>query len=94
MTLKQTFKDWTLPIAMAAGAGGYFLFHGIGPLAPLKPAVWTAVQILTPSLIFIQLFLTFCKIEVLVFLLLLPLVCLPISLHLLLLYILCFLGFL
>lgn len=63
MTLKQIFKDWTLPIAMAAGAGGYFLFHGIGPLAPLKPAVWTAVQILTPSLIFIQLFLTFCKIE-------------------------------
>ena len=56
-------RDWTLPIAMAAGAGGYFLFHYAGFLAPLKPAVWTAVDILTPSLIFIQLFLTFCKID-------------------------------
>lgn len=63
MTVKQFFKDWTLPIAMSAGAGGYFLFHLAGPLAPLKPLVWSAVQILTPSLIFIQLFLTFCKID-------------------------------
>ena len=41
----------------------YFLFHYAGFLAPLKPAVWVAVDILTPSLIFIQLFLTFCKID-------------------------------
>ena len=63
MTLKQFLKDWTLPVAMLAGAGGYFLFHYAGFLSPMKPAVWTAVEILTPSLIFIQLFLTFCKID-------------------------------
>lgn len=63
MTLRQVFRDWTLPIAMAAGAGGYFLFHFAGFLAPLKPAVWVGVEVLTPSLIFIQLFLTFCKID-------------------------------
>lgn len=63
MTVRQFFKDWTLPIAMAAGAGGYFLFHYAGFLEPLKPAVWSVVDILTPLLIFAQLFLTFCKIE-------------------------------
>lgn len=61
--MMRFLRDWTLPIAMAAGAGGYFLFHYAGFLSPLKPAVWTAVDILTPSLIFIQLFLTFCKID-------------------------------
>ena len=61
--MMRFLKDWILPIAMAAGAGGYFLFHYAGFLAPLKPAVWVAVDILTPSLIFIQLFLTFCKID-------------------------------
>ena len=61
--MMRFLKDWTLPIAMAAGAGGYFLFHYAGFLTPLKPAVWVAVDILTPSLIFIQLFLTFCKID-------------------------------
>ena len=61
--MMRFLKDWILPIAMAAGAGGYFLFHYAGFLSPLKPAVWTAVDILTPSLIFIQLFLTFCKID-------------------------------
>ena len=61
--MMRFLKDWTLPIAMAAGAGGYFLFHYAGCLTPLKPAVWVAVDILTPSLIFIQLFLTLCKID-------------------------------
>ena len=61
--MMRFLKDWTLPIAMAAGAGGYFLFHYAGFLTPLKPAIWMAVDILTPSLIFIQLFLTFCKID-------------------------------
>ena len=56
-------KDWTLPFAMLVGAAGYFLFHKVGFLAPLKPAVWTIIDILTPLLIFSQLFLTFCKID-------------------------------
>ncbi len=63
MTLTGFIKDWTLPIAMAVGAGCYFLFHYAGFLAPLKPAVWTMVDILTPTLIFAQLFLTFCKVD-------------------------------
>ncbi|HIZ86212.1 MAG TPA: transporter [Candidatus Coprenecus stercoravium] len=61
--MMRLIKDWALPLAMAAGAMGYFVFHYVGFLAPLKPAVWVAVDILTPSLIFIQLFLTFCKID-------------------------------
>lgn len=61
--LLKFFKKWTLPIAMIAGALGYFIFHKIEFLAPLKPFVWDVVDILTPSLIFIQLFLTFCKVK-------------------------------
>ena len=63
MSIRQFLKDGILPIAMLAGAGGYFLFHYAGFLSPVKPAVWKAVEVLTPSLIFIQLFLTFCKID-------------------------------
>lgn len=62
--MKKFLKDWTLPIAMAVGAMGYFLFHRVGFLAPLKPAVWAVIEVLTPLLIFAQLFLTFCKIDI------------------------------
>lgn len=61
--MKKFIKDWTLPIAMAIGAMGYFIFHSVGFLAPLKPAVWAIIEVLTPLLIFAQLFLTFCKVD-------------------------------
>ena len=62
--LIRLLKEWTLPIAMITGAGLYFLFHYLPALNPVKPAVWSVVDFLTPTLIFLQLFLTFCKIEV------------------------------
>lgn len=48
---------------MLGGALGYLLFHKVGFLAPAKPFVWEVVNILTPLLIFAQLFLTFCKVR-------------------------------
>lgn len=56
-------KDWTLPVAMLAGTIGYFFFANAGLAAPAKPFINGLIDFLTPSLIFAQLLLTFCKIE-------------------------------
>lgn len=57
-------KNWTLPLAMLAGVIGYFCFYFFDFLTPIKPTVKVAVSWLTPSLIFAQLLLTFCKVKV------------------------------
>lgn len=56
-------KNWTLPIAMLAGALGYFVFANFTFLEPTKPFVNTFVAYITPFLIFAQLLLTFCKVD-------------------------------
>lgn len=56
-------RNWTLPLAMLTGALGYFLLAGFPFLNPLKPSILQTVEWLTPSLIFAQLLLTFCKME-------------------------------
>lgn len=60
----QFIKNWTLPLAMLAGIIGYFCFACFDFLAPLKPFVKAQVSWLTPFLIFSQLLLTFCKVEI------------------------------
>ena len=62
--LIRFLKNWTLPVAMASGALIYYLFAGVSFLAPAKPAINWIVAVLTPLLIFSQLLLTFCKVEV------------------------------
>lgn len=57
-------KNWTLPISMIAGVLIYLAFANLSFLNPVKPAVHRLDVVLTPSLIFIQLLLTFCKVEV------------------------------
>ena len=57
------FKNWTLPIAMAVGTLGYFIFANVTFLYPAKPYINSFVAFITPVLIFAQLLLTFCKIE-------------------------------
>lgn len=59
----QFLKNWTMPIAMLAGTISYFIFAHIPFLAPLKPAINWLVSLLTPTLIFVMLFLTFCKVS-------------------------------
>lgn len=56
-------KDWTLIVAMLSGTVGYLAFANIPLMEPLKPITMTLIEILTPTLIFTQLLLTFCKIE-------------------------------
>ena len=62
--LIRFLKNWTLPVAMCAGAIAYFLFANVSWLSPAKPFVNSLVAVLTPLLIFAQLLLTFCKVEV------------------------------
>ena len=56
-------KNWTLPIAMLIGTLTYLVFAKWSFLAPIKPYVNSFVSIITPWLIFAQLLLTFCKID-------------------------------
>ena len=56
-------KNWTLPIAMVIGTLAYLMFARLAFLAPLKPCVEGFVSFITPWLIFAQLLLTFCKVE-------------------------------
>lgn len=62
--LIRFLKNWTLPLAMLAGTLGYFFFAKIPFVAPAKPYISGLVAFLTPVLIFAQLLLTFCKVEV------------------------------
>lgn len=56
-------KNWTLPISMISGTIFYLIFANYNILSPVKPFINTCVSFLTPALIFMQLLLTFCRIE-------------------------------
>lgn len=56
-------KNWTLPLAMIAGAAAYLLYAAIPWLDGTHRAAAEAVALLQPLLIFLMLFLTFCRIE-------------------------------
>ena len=63
MPIIRFIKNWTLPIAMLAGALSYFIYTGIPALEPTKPYVARFIDILQPTLIFAMLFITFCKVN-------------------------------
>lgn len=56
-------KNWTLPLAMLIGTLAYYAFAKLTCLAPFKPFVHGFVSLITPWLIFAQLLLTFCKMD-------------------------------
>ena len=56
MPIIRFIKNWTLPIAMLAGALSYFIYTGIPALEPTKPYVARFIDILQPALIFAMLF--------------------------------------
>ena len=64
MNIIRFIKNWTLPIAMAMGVILYFVYVNIPFLEPTKTFVEHAVAIVQPLLIFLMLFLTFCKVDV------------------------------
>lgn len=56
-------KTWSLPVAMMAGALAYVAYREITPLHPYAAALADYVGIIQPALIFLMLFLSFCKVE-------------------------------
>ena len=63
MEIIRFIKNWTLPIAMLSGVAGYFIYVNIPFLEPTRPWVNSAVNFIQPALIFMMLFLSFCKVE-------------------------------
>lgn len=63
MRIVAFIKTWTLPLAMLAGLLIYLAFANLLFLDPLKPLVRTVDEYLTPTLIFMQLLITFCKVN-------------------------------
>jgi len=63
MKMIRFVKNWTLPISMLVGAISYFIYVNIPCLAPTKPFVNELVGIIQPTLIFLMLFVTFCKVD-------------------------------
>lgn len=60
----QKIKDWMLPIAMLTGASSYLIYHAMPePVHHIGPVLNGIVTVMQPLLIFLMLFLTFCRIE-------------------------------
>lgn len=56
-------KNWTLPIAMLAGALAYFAYVSIPWLNPTHTLALETVSVVQPLLLFAMLLLTFCKVR-------------------------------
>lgn len=56
-------RNWTLPVAMLTGGLGYWAYSHTPALASTRPFVIQAVAVVQPLLIFMMLFLTFCKVD-------------------------------
>lgn len=63
MKLIRFIKNWTLPLSMLTGAITYFVYVNIPFLEPTKPFVNEFISIIQPTLIFLMLFVTFCKVD-------------------------------
>ena len=62
-TFRKFLRDWMLIIGMLVGAGAYLIYHAIPSLHPAGPFLESVCTHLQPVLLFIMLFLSFCKIE-------------------------------
>ena len=63
MNILDFLKKWTLPSGLIIGATVYLLFSRIAPLQPIGDAVGPVLVKLLPVLIFVMLYITFCKIQ-------------------------------
>lgn len=56
-------KNWTLPIGMTCGVMGFMAFHNIPQLSPIKPEAQQTAEFLMPTVLFVMLLSTFCKVN-------------------------------
>lgn len=61
--LVKVIKDWTLPISMLVGSVCYVVFTQCSWALPVKPYIVDFIPYFLPSLIFMMLFLSYCKID-------------------------------
>ena len=57
-------KKWTLVVALLVGAAVYLLFSQVPPLEPVGTLVGPKLVALLPYVIFVILYVTFCKIQI------------------------------
>ena len=62
-TLVKFLRDWSLIIGMIVGASLYLVYHAIPALHPAGPVLEAIAKRVQPVLLFIMLFLSFCRIE-------------------------------
>lgn len=62
-TFVKFLKDWTLIIGMVVGASLYLIYHSIESVHSAGPILEDIISYLQPVLLFLMLFLSFCKIE-------------------------------
>ncbi len=63
MNIIAFLKKWTLPSGLIIGAAVYLLFSRIDPLQPIGNVVGPCLVKLLPVVIFVMLYITFCKIQ-------------------------------
>lgn len=62
-TFKKFLRDWALIVSMIVGASSYLAYHALPVLHFAGPVLAEVVTRLQPVLLFVMLFLSFCKIE-------------------------------
>lgn len=63
MFLIRFLKNWTLPVSMVGGALAYFICRELPLTAEAKGDILKATELLQPVLLFIMLFVSFCKVR-------------------------------
>ena len=63
MRIVQFLKDWTLPVAIAAGTFCYLLFYWVPALDELGDLLSPVLDFLFPVFVFLTLLVTFCKVD-------------------------------
>ncbi len=61
-TFSKFLRDWTLIISMVCGAGLYLAYRALPALHFAGPVLLKGVTAIQPVLLFLMLFLSFCKI--------------------------------
>lgn len=56
-------KNWMLLVSMGAGVSAYLIYAAIPSLHTAGPALHRVVSILQPTLLFLMMFLSFCKVS-------------------------------
>ena len=59
----EILKKWTLPLAMLCGTGLYLLFANVDALDKAGDALLPFFQTAVPVLLFVILFITFCRVD-------------------------------